>query len=688
MFMHTNDADVNFVSFTDMGRTDKSMPVNDHRFVSDVEGSIGAENTVTEELGGANVRGRYSVHFHRGGTEKDGEPAKVNGAVVEGDVGWAYVNHSSNVEFTNNVSYDVTGAAYNTEAGDELGSFINNIAIRTVNQNANPLHPSLLDESGPFPGVGDFEEGVTEPDDRRDLQDYGFEGDGFWLHGANVDVQGNVVSGATGHAYIYWSLGLAEKGKGEALVDVANIPNGDLIGPPGTLVRTKQVPAKSFDGNVGYGTTKGLQIHYLHTDHRDPDDRALEEDGLLFPVPDAYEAQLSSTFQNSTFWNVALSGVDAPYSEKLIFDNIDVRGVDAVGSYGFRLDHFANDDSLTLQNSSAQGFHFGATTTPEGEALVQNVDLAANNEPLRVQAVDIDDDEDGDEDQDDGDDEDIDDDDEMGDGDDDGDDQDEDGDDEDADEEPDDEGADDEDTDTDDDEGADEEDADTDDDEDGDEDPDDDMDEDGEDGGDQDNDADDDDASSQQGATGIDSSGSSAADRMAGTADNDMMHGRGGGDVLRGLDGDDTLDGGGGRDRLIGNGGNDRLDGGGGRDKLKGGGGDDVLLGGRGRDVLNGGEGADTLDGGGGRDKLKGGGGADVFVFSTGAVDRIVDFDPTLDRIDATAWSVSDSSGLEVTELADNLVMLSDGGDQAVRVRLVGEFEEISADTFQFADAL
>ncbi|MEL7215052.1 MAG: hypothetical protein AAGJ96_03830 [Pseudomonadota bacterium] len=68
---------------------------------------------------------------------------------------------------------------------------------------------------------------------------------------------------------------------------------------------------------------------------------------------------------------------------------------------------------------------------------------------------------------------------------------------------------------------------------------------------------------------------------------------------------------------------------------LKGGAGNDVLDGMGGADMLKGRRGDDTLYDGDGKDKLKGGQGADTFVFDAdGKVDRIVDFQLGLDRID------------------------------------------------------
>lgn len=363
MFMHTNDVEARHVAFEGLGRSDKGAGLDDWRLLSGNENSIGPDQTLVEDLGGTNVRGRYSVHFHRGGPE--GDPGLVEGAVVRDDPGWAYVNHSSNVDFVGNVSHNIVGAAYNTEAGDEIGSFVGNIAIRTVNPGAN-LNPADAELD---PGQA--------PDARVDAQDYGWQGDGFWFHGSGVTVDNNVVSGATGHAYIYWQLGLVERGLGENLVDVANLPNGELIGPDGTLVRTKHVPVPSFDGNDAYSAAKGLQIHYLHTDNRDDDEVELLADGLLTPVPQAYEETLQSTFSNSQFWNIRHSGVDAPYATRLTFDNFDLIGTGEEGSVGVKLDHFANQNNFTLTNISAEGFGVGIAAPRQGNAVIDGATLAA-----------------------------------------------------------------------------------------------------------------------------------------------------------------------------------------------------------------------------------------------------------------------------------------------------------------------
>ncbi|MEM0943340.1 MAG: G8 domain-containing protein, partial [Pseudomonadota bacterium] len=370
MFMHTNDADVRYFSMQGLGRTNKAEELEDWRLLSGSEQSIGPELTEVEDLGGTNIRGRYSLHFHRAGDE--GEAARVEGAVVRDDPGWAYVNHSSNVDFIGNVSHNVVGAAFNTEAGDEIGSFVGNIAIRTYNPDGNPNAP-------------DFEANEDQSPDIRVLtQDFGWQGDGFWFHGPGVTVENNVVSGASGHAYIYWPLGLVEKDEGEALMDVENLPNWETYFQPGDEVRPKQVPVPSFDGNLAYGAAKGLNIAYLHTDNRDDNDEFHESIGVLDPVPQAWEDQLQSTFSNFTAWNIDLNAIAAPYSGRLTFENIDVIGTGQDFSVGVKLDQFDNENDITLRNLQIDGFDVGLAAPRQGQGLIDGAQIVARTTDLRI----------------------------------------------------------------------------------------------------------------------------------------------------------------------------------------------------------------------------------------------------------------------------------------------------------------
>ena len=69
--------------------------------------------------------------------------------------------------------------------------------------------------------------------------------------------------------------------------------------------------------------------------------------------------------------------------------------------------------------------------------------------------------------------------------------------------------------------------------------------------------------------------------------------------------------------------------------------GEDLLVGGAGADLLKGGGGADLLLDGSGSDRLQGGAGADLFLLDAdGEVDHILDFDPRVDALDLSAWTM------------------------------------------------
>src|SRR5262249_8682281 len=158
MFMHSPKVTIANAAFLDLGRTDKRKPVNDPKL--DAEKKLVADT-------GLNPRGRYAVHFHRTGVGCD-DPATVCGCVVVNSPGWGFVNHSSNVDMEDNVAFNVVGAAFVTEAGDEIGSFRRNLAIRS----AGSGHDTVA---------------------REKLQDFGHEGDGFWIQGGGGAGEQNIA---------------------------------------------------------------------------------------------------------------------------------------------------------------------------------------------------------------------------------------------------------------------------------------------------------------------------------------------------------------------------------------------------------------------------------------------------------------------------------------------------------------
>ncbi|MEM1406753.1 MAG: G8 domain-containing protein [Bacteroidota bacterium] len=344
MFMHTLDVDMNNVRLYQMGRTRKDKPV---------DGWILNENSTSDEdqvIQGArrNIRGRYSIHFHRGGVDQTLTPAYVRGCVVENDPGWAFVNHSAYVHFEDNVSYDILGGAFQTEAGDELGSFKRNIAIRTI----NPAYPRLLNFSG---------EGAGDPDIRGNEQDFAFQGDAFWIHGGGVSLTGNVASGCSGHGFIYWPEGLREDIKQGFLNNFKpeNVPNSNLL-DGNEEVATGWVPVKEFKDNEAYSAIIGFSSYYLQTQFF----------GDMRDYSEAYLATVHSTFENFTAWNVFWKGVEINLTERITFNNLRVVNNDGhLSSIGIHNRGWARDRHI-YNNATIEGFGIGMVVPKQGTITI------------------------------------------------------------------------------------------------------------------------------------------------------------------------------------------------------------------------------------------------------------------------------------------------------------------------------
>lgn len=341
MFMHNLDVDMRYVELTNMGRTDKSIPLDDYTWPELEESPSfrpprGAYN---------NPRGRYSVHFHRGGFNPSLKAAHVEGVTVNNDPGWGYVNHSSRVDFVRNVSYDVVGGAFNTESGDETGSFVENIALRTVNPQdpqLNPRHPNAL------------------VDIREEFQDFAWQGDAFWFHSLAVKTEGNVAAGVSGHAFVWWPEGLIENGLGmvrankdlhitdasqRALLDQSTM-GADFV------LECWMVPAAPFKDNTAYTISKGVVGYYVHTRFLDE----IEEKNNI--VGDAYRNTLDFLVENTTLWNIRSKGVEFLFSSHISFKGNQVYGYNSPASaYGMKLNHFHNLDDWDILDNRLEGFN-------------------------------------------------------------------------------------------------------------------------------------------------------------------------------------------------------------------------------------------------------------------------------------------------------------------------------------------
>jgi Ca2+-binding RTX toxin-like protein len=266
MFMHNRGVDVAYAAFNHLGRTNKLQPIND---------PVVDANWNLQPGTGTNPRARYSVHFHRNGLVNDGDPAVVRGSVVVDSPGWGFVNHSSYVDILNSVAFDVSGAAFATEVGDEIGSFDGNIAIGST-------------------GSG------LAPNARENIQDFGHQGDGFWFQGAGISVTNNVSAGNEGNAFAYYTRGLVENGVTKKFLTQnltdPSIANGASTIPVGL------VPVMEFSNNVGYASSVGLMVRYH--------------------LENATHGQ-GSVIENSVFWNNT-NGVQDPYTQNTTFRDLKI----------------------------------------------------------------------------------------------------------------------------------------------------------------------------------------------------------------------------------------------------------------------------------------------------------------------------------------------------------------------------
>ena len=364
MVMHTLDADIRGARFTDMGRTDKSRELDDVAFDDIEPGAVGWDGTV-EQLGGDNVRGRYTVHVHRGGADPRTTPAVIADSVVTGDPGWAFTNHSSHVDFLRNVAYDNAGAGFFTEAGDETGRWIDNIAIRTV------MPTFELDDAG-----------AIDPDLRADRQDFGIDGDGYWLQGNRVDLIGNVSAGASAHGIIWWSEALAEADLARvSSVAVDTLPDPSLV-PGRDTIPVWWAPLGEVRDNVSYGAVVGIRARYIHGASylNDPASPPAEYIETLRPV-----------IEGVTIWDVR-DGVLMNYNERLTLRNI--RAIGTAEPFRHNYGHTAavgvgldvgNDATFgpgTIEDVHLSGFEVGLIGPRHGAWTIDDVTTAATTDVL------------------------------------------------------------------------------------------------------------------------------------------------------------------------------------------------------------------------------------------------------------------------------------------------------------------
>ena len=221
MFMHSPNVDVRYAEFFELGRTDKSQRAFDFDDL--------ASTTST-----SNLKGRYSLHIHRAGLDDLDDPAILVGNAVWGSPGWGVVHHDSNALIADNAAYDVFGAAFVAETGNETGRWAHNIAIKSIGVN-----------------------GTAKEGGDVDSFDLGRTGAGFWFQGRLVAAVDNVAAGVPGgHGFVYMSRGHPG--------DVIDVLEETVPQPEGLRyldsAKISFPPIAQFSGNESIATSTGLEI--------------------------------------------------------------------------------------------------------------------------------------------------------------------------------------------------------------------------------------------------------------------------------------------------------------------------------------------------------------------------------------------------------------------------------------------
>ncbi len=301
MFMHSGNVDVRYAEFHELGRTDKSQRAFDF-------------DDLASTTANSNLKGRYSLHIHRAGLDDLDDPALLVGNAVWGSPGWGLVHHDSNAVLTDNAAYDVFGAAFVAETGNETGRWSHNIAIKSL-------------------GVG----GTAK--DGADLAafDLGRTGAGFWFQGRLVSSVDNVAASVPGgHGFVYMSRGWPG--------DVIDVLEENVTQPEALRYLDSAVisvpPIVQFSGNEALATKIGLEIIKAHP-HQGSDIRSVLEDFT------AWEVQTGAYLQYTGHYSL------------IDFDLVASRTSNGDGS-GFKgIGYGPNTIDMVVNGANIDGFEVG-----------------------------------------------------------------------------------------------------------------------------------------------------------------------------------------------------------------------------------------------------------------------------------------------------------------------------------------
>ena len=338
MFMHNDDVTVHDIALNGLGRTDKSVAVDDVQTGGIQDAPLHADggdrNAYEEDLDTVlatpadeitNMRGRYALHLHLanvddghdhaehemtgvmgpcpetggpicqcGDQDADGigdcldedlfDGAWIEGVAVWGSPGWGIVQHASDAVLKDNTVFDVAGSAFVAETGDETGRWEGNLAIGTY----GAADRSDDEDSEHFNGDG------------------GNAGNGFYMKSRALEVADNVAQ-SSARAGFFWHT------EGGDLRDPATSKLGDFGVNANHLdtIAADRVAIAGFEGNTVIAARQGIRI-------------VASPEESLRKYNDVY-----SHMKDFTAWEVDSEGVSVTYSSKYIFEDFLLLGTEA-----------------------------------------------------------------------------------------------------------------------------------------------------------------------------------------------------------------------------------------------------------------------------------------------------------------------------------------------------------------------
>ncbi len=329
----SQDVIVEGAEFRNMGRTDKKLGLDD----------------VANGVAGTNQRARYSFHFHRNQLFDQGPagaiPSRVTGCVANSGPGWGFVNHTSWAEFRDCVTWDMDGAGFVCEAGNEIGKFDGNIAIEGMGIPSRKFRERVFEGGKGVIATGNL----------------GQTGDGFWLQSPGVEVTNNIASGFDGRGFAVWTQGLFEPDLDEeaafntALIDW-QVGGYRIWNEPGKFHHgkavTQELTFKRFEDNIAYGSYIGLQIRFHHNTNR-----SLARVNEPLEATGTYDRTRKTTFRRVTTWNNEWGFGGLSYVHGLILEDskaLTNQTEDGI-RYAMNADH-ALDEPPIFRNLEVAGY--------------------------------------------------------------------------------------------------------------------------------------------------------------------------------------------------------------------------------------------------------------------------------------------------------------------------------------------